>query len=100
MNIDTATTAGKIAIMQAYERGEEIQCSIGRSGHWDTWIIDSPPSWDWKTNAYRIKPRVPREFTLIMTPGEELDYLINGHDHKQSDYESGYKLIKVREVIE
>lgn len=60
--IDTSTTAGKIAVMQAYERGERIQ-AITLSGteleprsKADEYGCDKVFSWDWSSYNYRIAP--------------------------------------------
>lgn len=52
--IDTSTTAGKIAVMQAHEGGKKIQALfVAPNTEWH----DSPhPSWDWANFDYRIKP--------------------------------------------
>ena len=48
------TTKEKIEIMQAYERGEQIQ--IYDSIH-NEWKDIKTPSWDWMTSDYRIKSK-------------------------------------------
>ena len=59
---DTSTTAGKIAVMQAYERGERIQ-AVTLSGieleprsKADEHGCDRVFSWDWFGYDYRIAP--------------------------------------------
>ena len=56
-DIPDNTTAAKIAVMQAYLRGEEIEFSLlfgfGRSWHSMEGIS---PSWDWHNVDYRVKP--------------------------------------------
>ncbi|KAB7765372.1 hypothetical protein [Xanthomonas sp. LMG 12461] len=54
------TTAEMIAVMQAFERGEDIQCI--RLGIVDDWVkCTTPPyKWNWVGYDYRIKPREPR----------------------------------------
>ena len=62
MKIDTSTTAGKIAVMQAYEDGKEVQvrdassCVVG----WGK-IFHNPPKWSWHDSDYRIKPQTVEE---------------------------------------
>ena len=49
------TTKEKIEIMQAYERGEQIEFSFADQ----VWkICDCEPSWDWITCDYRVKPKI------------------------------------------
>ena len=48
------TTKEKIEIMQAYERGEQIQIYDSIHNEWKDIKI---PSWDWMTSDYRIKSK-------------------------------------------
>lgn len=54
---DTSTTAGKIAVMQAHERGEKIECKL-RNGALIGWFSADAGElvWDWKNVDYRIAP--------------------------------------------
>lgn len=47
-------TKEKIAVMQAFMEGKEIQVSTRHSAEWKrlTWM----PEWDWTSYNYRIKP--------------------------------------------
>ena len=47
-------TKEKIAVMQAFVEGKEIQVSTRHSTEWKrlTWV----PEWDWTSYDYRIKP--------------------------------------------
>ena len=56
--IDTSTTAGKIAVMQAYERGERIEMNDrDHRGSWDEMRkLDGEPDWRWSVLDYRIAP--------------------------------------------
>lgn len=57
MKVDTSTTAGKIAVMQAYEGGKEIQIHfLGEGGVW-TEISKSASLWNWAEYKFRIKPQ-------------------------------------------
>lgn len=50
------TTQQKIEIMQAYERGEDIQeADLGEDNWEDVGIRE--PSWNWVMYSYRIKPK-------------------------------------------
>lgn len=59
--IDTTTTRGKIAVMQAFERGQGIECSRKIDGAL-IWTRESEDksdmdvAWNWKDFTYRIKP--------------------------------------------
>lgn len=100
MEIDTSTTAGKIAVMQHYEDGGYIQARFRDSddGRWSipeskfTRSEDMP--WDWRSLDFRIKPR-PREFTLLIDDSGRI--LIDYEPSKSYAYA---QRIKVREVIE
>ena len=48
------TLREKIEVMEAFERGEEIEYDY-RDG--TNWHIDKKPSWDWVTFDFRIKPK-------------------------------------------
>ena len=48
------TTKEMIEVMQAYERGEQIE-HRDRCG--DNWYLSQVPSWDWVQYEYRIKPK-------------------------------------------
>lgn len=62
MKIDTSTTAGKIAVMQAFADGKVIQYSVDGRPQWqDIEIEFGPPVWDWGLLDYRIKPQTVEE---------------------------------------
>lgn len=52
--IDTSTTVGKIAVMSAFDRGEQVQSKIRGS---DSWGISSSPAWIWSEFDYRTTPK-------------------------------------------
>lgn len=54
------TTQEKIAVMQAYVDGKQIQ--IRTSKGWIDFYITAEPSWNWRDFEYRIKPE-PKEPT-------------------------------------
>lgn len=49
-------TKAKVAVMDAFARGEAIIARrlVGGSA---TFIVDETPSWDWSLNDYRIAPK-------------------------------------------
>lgn len=49
------TTREKIEVMQAHDRGEEIEkCLVDCE---DIWVPATSPSWNWAQTSYRIKPK-------------------------------------------
>lgn len=57
--IDTSTTAGRIAVMQAWDRGEDIEVAVRSPGcPWRKAYggVNNIPNgdWDWKAYDYRI----------------------------------------------
>jgi hypothetical protein len=48
------TTAEKIAVMQAFEDGKEIQ--FRNNSRPDSWIDCPNPAWNWEMTDYRVKP--------------------------------------------
>jgi len=59
--IDTSTTAGKIAVMQAFETGKTVEFFIERSESWEFLDSKLTPVWDWFKCSYRIKPQTVEE---------------------------------------
>ena len=55
------TTAEKIAIMQAYVDGKDVEFKISMRG----WIRACVPDWDWHTHDYRIAQQNPPETLYI-----------------------------------
>jgi len=55
---ETMTLREKIEVMEAFERGEEIE-SKPRGLKPNYWKQDTSPLWDWFTTVYRIKPYEP-----------------------------------------
>ena len=56
------TLREKIETMEAFERGEEIECAT--AGYDTSWHYVKTPSWNWKENDYRIKPK-PKQIVVI-----------------------------------
>lgn len=56
------TLAEQIAVMQAAERGEEIEiCSIYEENLQANWKKIKFPKWNWVDFDYRVKPK-PQKF--------------------------------------
>lgn len=51
------TTREMISVMQAYDRGEEIEARFYREATWATTTI---PDWDWELYEYRVNPKKSR----------------------------------------
>lgn len=47
------TTAEKIAVMQAFERGDKVEFRTISGG----WAIHEDPSWNWSNTEYRVAPK-------------------------------------------
>ena len=52
------TTKEMIEVMQAYERGEEIEMRLADCE--DRWVPAISPLWDWEKLEYRIKLKEPK----------------------------------------
>lgn len=61
------TTKEMIEIMQAYERGEQIQL-LNIDGNWED---KDNPAWNWEKCDYRVKPK-PKYVLPFDTPEEFL----------------------------
>ena len=56
------TLKEKIEVMQAFERGEEIECTT--TGYDTNWHYVKEPYWDWRQVDYRVKPK-PKQTIII-----------------------------------
>jgi len=108
MTIDTSTIGGKLAVMQAYKGGAEIEAA-GRYDAEKIWkSCLGIPSWNWAQCDFRIKPREPREFFVVMEkkgPWRALETEAQAIEcaascNKEAPYEGPHYIIKVREVLE
>ena len=57
------TLREKIEVMEAFERGEEIEASL-KGIHSNVWIREINPLWNWAGANYRIKPK-PKQVVVI-----------------------------------
>ena len=55
------TLREKIEVMEAFERGEEIEASLLE---YNIWEDETDPSWNWTYYEYRIKPK-PKQVVVI-----------------------------------
>lgn len=88
-----STTAEKIAVMQAYERGETIRWSLRHCTEWTPMSKkdNEEPRWNWEVKIYEIMPK-PRIFSVY------------GDEHGPSLNTNGWKIkrgerIKLIEVL-
>lgn len=83
------TTLEKIKVMEAYERGEEIQHDYCYKGNW----LDckNPPRWSWADTNYRVKPREQLKQTVVIER-----WLMQSHP---ADYKTYFILDACREEI-
>ena len=61
--INTSTTAGKIAVMQAYENGKKIEAYLNDDIGWSG-FLGNEPLWKWCEYDYRIKPQTVEEASI------------------------------------
>jgi len=59
------TLAEKIAVMQAAERGEEIEMKFN-SEERESWQKLDDPLWNWVEFNYRVKPK-PQKFWVVFS---------------------------------
>lgn len=98
------TTAEMIEVMQAFERGEEIEVLVTGLGGQSAWITAFPPGWNWSNTDYRIKPREPRVIWVNeYKVGNYVEYTV--HETREKSLEKAARTViriavKYREVIE
>ena len=86
------TLREKIEVMQAFERGEEVE---HRDRLNDMWFASNFPAWNWKEFEYRIKPK-PKQVVVIekwlcksawdnyfIIEGEKAFFKTGGYDKQQ-----------------
>lgn len=106
------TTKEMIDIMQAYDRGERIEC-LNEFGEWESY---GTPTCDWFHKDYRVKPKpkyVPfdtaEEFLeaqrnngyLVSNKGKFLEAYINGRDTViiSNPYSREFELISLNDLF-
>ena len=80
------TTKEMIEVMQAYDRGEQIE-RRDRCGN--NWLLAPIPSWDWVQYEYRVKPKP--KYVPFDTPEEFLEAQ-RVHGEVLEDKENGVKM--------
>jgi hypothetical protein len=75
MKIDTSTTAGKIAVQQAWIEGKVIKYKCFKSEITRTLSKNRQPMWAWDKNRYFIVPQTAKEgFEELYRNMENLEY--------------------------
>lgn len=107
MNPSQELTAERIAIMQAYVDGKEIEFTWRDLGK--AWVKISDPTWDWSLNDYRIKPKPSEVYVVEGTQDETgrkfmTSPFITKEGAARRTEEGGrgwtYRIIKYREVVD
>lgn len=77
------TLREKIEVMEAFERGEEVECRYSGSKDWFA-LTGENPEFRWEGDNYRIKPK-PKQTVVIEK------WLLNMQGTKQYAIEEGSK---------
>lgn len=95
--MNSEETKAAIEVMQAAVDGKPIQW---RPRHLDNWedIDHDVILWSWDDDEYRVKPRRPREFWLVIHSQRLFD--ATPYPVRQVGVSSEYEQIHVREVLE
>ena len=90
------TLKEKIEVMEAFERGEEIE---HRDRLNNMWFDSNFPDWNWKEFEYRIKPK-PKQVIVLETwlCAFENDYYISEATAGYFEGIETVKLLSTREV--
>jgi len=93
-----STTAEKIAVMQAYDRGERVQMqTAGADGPWFDIDISL---WNWRDCDYRIIPRKVECWAVIDRSGHFIDAYLTKEHAMTCSHGKDRRVIKMREVTE
>jgi hypothetical protein len=92
------STKEMIEVLQAFERGEKVQCKALRKP--DDWSDSNAPSWNWAEFSYRIAPKPKKQVTYkCYSDGYELRWWL--HDTSAGAHWKHFpELDKVVEVEE
>jgi hypothetical protein len=98
-----STLKEKIAVMQAFADGKEIQSYdlIDDDGlGWRDLDRKSGPAWNWGLYDYRVKPREPRRFFVRLEKNGSVHYAYEPGNSNTEELSRGkYDVIEVVEVI-
>lgn len=87
------TTEEKIAVMQAFVEGKEIE--VAAQSDLSCWIPVEIPAWNWEECVYRIKQEPPKPKVRPYKDAEELMAYINVHGSWFKDKEGNYYTIGI-----
>ena len=92
------TLKEKIEVMEAFERGEEVQVD---KGYYGCWALTKEPSWNWPENNYRIKSKTKQVVVLetwLISSDSLGMFTIEGIKNYCSNYTGKVRLLSTREV--
>lgn len=90
-----STTKEKIAVMQAFEDGKEVELEGSIQ-----WLPANNPNWNWAETNYRVKPEPMVLYVNIYDDGERHTYKNESHAIKMYDHrEKGRAAVKFIESI-
>lgn len=84
------TTKEMIEVMQAFERGEQIERKFLDNDDC-CWVEVKNPFWDWFRSDYRVKPKPKKKYVPFDTP-EEFLAAYRKHGEFIENKESGEKM--------
>lgn len=95
------TLREKIEVMEAFERGEVVQCRYSGSKEWFD-VVTKNPEFRWEGDNYRIKPK-PKQTVVIekwlLTDGTLID-AVETSDIVQYLRNSKWKKVKLLDTYE
>lgn len=99
------TLREKIEVMEAFERGEAVQCRYSGSKDWFD-ILDKNPEFRWEGDNYRIKPKPKQTVTIEkwLVKDERNDFssitIIETDNINNFCYSNDYVRVKLLETYE
>ena len=88
------TTVEKIAVMQAFEDGKNIEFKLREKGNWETCDL---PNWNWMECDYRIAEEPPKmvEKWLWIMRGSKTEFITGSYYTDESKVSAEHGGIKV-----
>lgn len=90
------TTAEKIAVMQAFERGEKIESANIGIKHFEP--IVGNPLWNWYAMDYRVAPKLLECWALVGTDGNVVGTRMSKVEAEAVPLPSTCRVVHMREV--
>lgn len=96
-----AETFGRIAVMQAWLDGKDIECHFPGDSYWSP---TTSPKWEWGNIDYRVATPKPREWWLVVREGYS-PFVCDSHQAASSwaycsyGTSNNYSIVRVREVL-